>query len=98
MAVDKRSISLDPALAAEVERAAREEGVSFSEWLGRAAAHRLRISEGLAGVAAWEADHGALTGTERAAAETIIDGVVARGGAPRSPSPPAKARRVRKAS
>ncbi|MGE3620699.1 MAG: hypothetical protein AB7L84_09570 [Acidimicrobiia bacterium] len=61
---EKRSISLPPELAQRIERAADAAGLSVSAWLAATAAHRLRIEEGLAGVAAWEREHGALTDAE----------------------------------
>lgn len=73
MAVTKRSVSLDDSIAARVERAAVEEGVSFSAWLTSAAEHSLLIREGLQGVADWEADAGPLTTEELAAGEVLLD-------------------------
>lgn len=71
--VVKRSVSLDADVAAAAEVAAAEDGVSFSAWLSDAAERRLRVREGLQGVAEWEADAGALTGEERAAGEALLD-------------------------
>lgn len=73
MTVTKRSVSLDDSVAERVERAADEDGVSFSAWLSRAAEHQLMIREGLQGVTEWEADAGALTSAERAAGEALLD-------------------------
>lgn len=73
MAVTKRSVSLDDSIAARVERAAVEEGVSFSAWLTRAAEHSLLIREGIQGVTDWEADAGPLTAEELAAGEVLLD-------------------------
>ncbi|MFN0030382.1 MAG: hypothetical protein ACKV2O_24780 [Acidimicrobiales bacterium] len=73
MAVTKRSVSLDDAVAERVERAAGEDGVSFSAWLSHAAEHRLLVREGLRGVAEWEAEAGALTAAERGAGEALLD-------------------------
>ena len=73
VAVTKRSVSLDESVADRVERAAGEDGVSFSAWLSDAAEHRLLIRDGLHGVAEWEADAGALTPAERAAGEALLD-------------------------
>jgi hypothetical protein len=60
----KRSISLAPELAAAIERAAKEEGSTFSGWLAATASHRLRLEAGRRAIAAWERDHGALTADE----------------------------------
>jgi len=72
MGVTKRSVSLDAAVAAAVELAADEAGVSFSAWLGEAARHQLRISEGLRAVEEWESEAGGLTDEERAAGELLL--------------------------
>lgn len=70
--VTKRSVSLPDEVAGSVETAAREDGVSFSAWLSGAAERQLRIREGLRGVAAWEAEAGALTAEEIAAGEALL--------------------------
>ena len=71
--VRKRSVSLDDAVAARVEQAAGEDGVSFSAWLSEAAERQLRIRDGLKGVVEWEAEAGPLTPAERAAGEALLD-------------------------
>ncbi|MGH9043868.1 MAG: hypothetical protein ACRDVP_03350 [Acidimicrobiales bacterium] len=68
----KRSVSLSDNVAAAVETAAREDGVSFSAWLTGAAEHQLRIRQGLRGIAAWEREAGALTEEEIAAGEALL--------------------------
>lgn len=73
MAVTKRSVSLDDSVAARVEQAAVEEGVSFSAWLTSAAEHSLLIREGIQGVSEWEAEDGALSPSELAAGEILLD-------------------------
>jgi hypothetical protein len=70
--VVKRSVSLGDDVAAAVEIAAREDGVSFSAWLSGAAERQLRVRQGLRGVAAWEAEAGALTAEEIAAGEDLL--------------------------
>ncbi len=75
----KRSISLPPELAAQLDRAAAEAGTSVSSWLAETAARRLKIEAGLAGVAAWEAEAGALTDDERAEGEAWARQVLGRG-------------------
>ena len=62
----KRSVSLPPGLASEIERAATQSGTSFSAWLAETAGHRLRLEAGRRGIAEWERDHGALTAEELA--------------------------------
>lgn len=73
MGVVKRSVSLDADVAAAAEVAAAEDGVSFSAWLSEAAERRLRVREGLRGVAEWEAESGPLSSEERAAGEALLD-------------------------
>jgi len=73
MSVTKRSVSLDDSVAEQVERAADEDGVSFSAWLSVAAEDKLLLREGLKGVGEWEAVAGALSGAERAAGEALLD-------------------------
>lgn len=63
---EKRSISLRPDLAADIEKAAAETGTTFSGWLAETADHRLRLEEGRKGIQAWEAENGPLTDEERA--------------------------------
>jgi hypothetical protein len=73
MAVRKRSVSLEDEVAAGVERAAEEDGVSVSSWLSEAARQRLLVRAGLEGVRQWEAEAGALTPEERRAGELALD-------------------------
>lgn len=62
----KRSVSLPPELAQAIDRAAAEDGTSFSAWLADTAAHRLRLQAGRHAIAEWELDHGPLTPDELA--------------------------------
>ena len=66
---DKRSVSLPPDLAEAIDKAAAQEGTTFSAWLAETAAHRLRLEAGRRGLAAWEKEHGPLT------AEELADGL-----------------------
>ena len=68
----KRSVSLADEVAAAVETAASEDGMSFSAWLSSAAERQLRVRQGLRGVAAWEAEAGDLTAEEIAAGEALL--------------------------
>jgi hypothetical protein len=61
---EKRSVSLPPRLAREIEEAAAREETSFSGWLAETAAHRLRLEGGRRAIAEWERDHGPLTAAE----------------------------------
>jgi hypothetical protein len=70
--VSKRSVSLDDEVAAAVEEAAKQDGVSFSAWLSSAAQMQLRVRQGLRGVAAWEGETGSLSAEEVAAGEALL--------------------------
>lgn len=63
---EKRSVSLDPDLATDIDKAAAETGTTFSGWLAETAARRLRLEEGRRGIQAWEAENGSLTDEELA--------------------------------
>jgi hypothetical protein len=60
----KLAITVDPDVHAQVIAAAAAEGVSVSAWMTAAARRALRLSEGLAAVAEWEAENGTLTRSE----------------------------------
>jgi predicted transcriptional regulator len=78
VAVKKLSIALDPDVADAAASAAETSGQSLSAWLNDAAQTRLRVEDGLAAVAEWEADAGRLTAGERAAADRQLDELVGR--------------------
>lgn len=63
---DKRSVSLPPELAHAIDRAAAQDGTTFSAWLADTAARRLRLEAGRQGIAEWEREHGPLTSDELA--------------------------------
>ena len=77
VSVIKRSVSIDDQVAARVEAAAEEDGVSFSAWLSAAAEHQLLVRDGLRGVEEWEAEAGQLTPEERAAGGALLDRLLA---------------------
>ncbi len=79
VAVVKRSVSIDSEVARAAEDAAAEEGVSFSAWLSEAAERRLRVREGLRGVAEWEKVAGAFTPDELAAGELLLERLLSAG-------------------
>lgn len=62
----KRSVSLPPELAQAIDRAAAQDGTTFSAWLADTAAHRLRLEAGRHAIAEWEREHGPLTSEELA--------------------------------
>ena len=63
---EKRSISLSPVLAAEIDCPAAAKGTTVSAWIAATAEHRLRLDAGRRGIAEWEREHGALTAEELA--------------------------------
>lgn len=72
MQVDRLSITLEPKLGAAARQAAKRAGMSLSAWIARATADRVRNEAlGLA-LDQWEAEHGALTAEELAAASTEL--------------------------
>jgi hypothetical protein len=74
----KLAITVDPDVYAQVIDAARNDGVSVSAWMTRAARRALLIRDGLAAVSEWEAKQGALTEAEMAAARERVAAQVAR--------------------
>jgi hypothetical protein len=78
MSVRKLSVALDERIADRATRSAERLGLSFSAWLNRAAEKALAIEEGLAAVAEWEAEHGALTADELAEADAALDATARR--------------------
>jgi hypothetical protein len=64
----KLAITIAPDVHAQVLEAAARRGVSVSAWITDAARLALKIRDGLAGVAEWEAEHGAFTEAELKAA------------------------------
>jgi predicted transcriptional regulator len=73
MAVVKKAVSFDPEVWADLERVAEAERIGVSTVINRALRHELRLQRGLAAVAEWEAEHGALTIEELAEADRILD-------------------------
>lgn len=75
MKVDKLSISFAGELGDAVRASAQRQGAGLSAWLADAATTKLRREALAEYLDAWEAENGALTGTElaQAAAELRID-------------------------
>ena len=73
MGVKKLSVALDDRVARAASASAERHGLSLSAWLNRAAESALAIEDGLAAVAEWEAEHGALTAEELREADAILD-------------------------
>jgi hypothetical protein len=68
----KLAITVDPDVHAQVLAAANEEGVSVSAWMTAAARRALKLRDGLAAVAEWEAEHGGFTEAELEAARRRV--------------------------
>lgn len=79
---EKRSVSLPAELAEAIDRAAAEDGTTFSGWIADTAAQRLRLDAGRRGIAEWEHEHGPLTPDELAdglaRARSLLDRTEAR--------------------
>jgi hypothetical protein len=65
----KRSISIPPELDAEIAAAAQAAGMSYSAWVAAAARKEFTVRAGLEAVSQYEAEHGAFTPDEIAAAD-----------------------------
>lgn len=68
----KLAITVDADVHDRVIDAAAAEGVSVSAWMTSAARRALLARDGLAAVAEWEAEHGALSADELAAAHQRV--------------------------
>jgi len=68
----KLAITVDADVHDRVLDAAAAEGVSVSAWMTSAARRALLVRDGLAAVADWEAEHGALTEAELDAARLRV--------------------------
>ena len=74
----KLAITVDPDVHAGAVAAAEAEGVSVSAWMTSAARKVLKLKDGLAAVAEWEAEHGAFTEAELEAARERVGRISAR--------------------
>jgi hypothetical protein len=74
----KLAITVDPDVYAQVVAAASAAGLSVSAWMTAAARQALKVRDGLAAVAEWEAEHGALGEAELAAAREHVERADAR--------------------
>jgi hypothetical protein len=73
MTVKKVSVALDGSVADAAASSAERQGLSLSAWLTLAARNALAIEAGLAAVASWEAEHGALSEAELKKADRALD-------------------------
>ena len=72
----KLAITVDPDVHDQVLVAAKDEGLSVSAWMTNAARRALLVRSGLQGVAEWEADNGAFSDEELAAARSRVLGQI----------------------
>jgi len=63
---EKRSVSMPAELAEAIDKAAADDGTTFSAWVADTAAQRLRLEAGRRGLVEWEHEHGPLTVEELA--------------------------------
>jgi hypothetical protein len=68
----KIAITVDPDVRDEVVAAAAADGVSVSAWMTAAARRALRVRDGLAAVAEWEAEFGPLSEAELESARRAV--------------------------
>jgi len=68
----KLSITVDAEVHEAVVVAAAADGLSVSAWMTKAARRALIASDGLAGVAEWEREHGSFTTSELAEARDRV--------------------------
>jgi hypothetical protein len=77
MPVRKLSVALEEQVADAAREAAKRRGMSLSAWLNEASVNALesevRLEDGLAAVAEWEAESGPPSAEEMAEAATILD-------------------------
>ena len=69
----KLAVTVDADVHSKVLDGAEAEGKSVSAWITDAARRALKIRDGLAAVAEWEAEHGAFTPAELLAARARIE-------------------------
>ncbi len=74
----KLAITVDPDVYRRVIEAATAEGMSVSAWITAAASRALKVRDGLAAVAEWEAEHGPLAAAELDAARRRVGRVADR--------------------
>ena len=77
----KVAITMDRDVHERVVAEAAAEGVSVSAWMTAAARRALLVRDGLVAVAEWEAEHGALSDAEMAAARRRVTAEVPGGSA-----------------
>ena len=68
----KLALTIDPEVYESVLAAAAREQLSVSAWMTSAARHELRRQAGLAAIAEWEQQHGALSAEEMDDARRIV--------------------------
>lgn len=79
MVAVKRSVAFDPDVWKEAEAAARQERTSLSALVNDALSEHLALQRGLRAMDEWQAEHGAFTDDELAAADEALDRAVRPG-------------------
>ena len=69
----KLAITVDPQVHQQLLKAAAEDGLSLSAWITEAVRRALKVRDGRAAVAEWEAEHGAFTEEELEDARRRLD-------------------------
>ncbi len=80
MGVEKMSVSFDLELGEAIRRSATDSSQSVSAWLAAAARDRLRLEALGDAIVAWEREFGALTDTEVATADRLLERVATKPG------------------
>lgn len=78
MHVDRLSVTLDPKLGAAARKAAKLAKISLSAWIAEAAADRVRNEALGRALDTWEAEAGAFTAKELAAAAEALSPSLSR--------------------
>jgi hypothetical protein len=73
MGVRRLSISVPADVEIDIRTAAADAGMPVSAWLAKVAARAARLQDGRRAVREFEAEHGALTEQEKAAARRIVE-------------------------
>jgi hypothetical protein len=71
MPTQKLSISLEEPVLLAARKAAKRRGMSLSAWLNQAS--EVRLEDGLAAVAEWEAENGSISAEELTKADAVLD-------------------------
>jgi hypothetical protein len=87
MTVKKLSVAFEPSVAERAAAAAERDGLSLSAWVNAAAERALKIEDGLAAVAEYEAEYGTPTEEQLAWADAVLDRTAHMEDFPATPDP-----------